>query len=97
MILGRDRFVCDVRELVHTALGYTTTLCSRPYDLCTALIAREAGVIVLDPRSDRAFDAPLDTTTNCNFAAYANETLAARLHPVLIDVLTHHLDGKNSK
>ena len=37
--LGRDRFVLDVRPLVYDTLGVTSSLCCRPYDLCTALVA----------------------------------------------------------
>ena len=36
--------------------------CCHPYDLCTKLIAEEAGVIVTDPTGG-PFDAPLDTET----------------------------------
>ena len=89
LVLGRDRFVLDIRPLVHRALGEDSTLCSRPYDLCTALVATEAGCVVEAPRGE-PLDAPLDTTTNVAFAAYANPELAARLRPHVRDVLDAH-------
>ena len=90
LVLGRDRFVLDIRSLVHRALGFDATLASRPYDLCTALVAREAGVEILDPASGRPFDAPLDTTTNCAFVAYANTALRAAIQPIVERVLSTH-------
>ncbi len=89
LALGRDRFVLDVRPLVHRALGVPSSLCSRPYDLCTALIATEAGCVVTAPDGG-ALDAPLDTTTNVAFAGYANAGLAALLQPIVRDVLIEH-------
>jgi 3'-phosphoadenosine 5'-phosphosulfate (PAPS) 3'-phosphatase len=87
--LGRDRFVLDVRPEVHSALGHPSTLCSRPYDLCTALVATEAGALVLRP-DGRPLDAPLDTTTNLSFVAYANRALHDALQPVVQRVLQQH-------
>ncbi len=86
LMLGRDRFVLDVRPLVHQALGFDSTLCSRPYDLCTAKIAISAGCVVTAPDGS-ALDAPLDTMTNVAFVGYANQTLADQLQPIVSDVL----------
>ncbi len=90
LALGRDRFVLDIRPLVHRALGVASSLCSKPYDVCTALIAREAGCVVCAPDGG-PLDAPLDVTTNVAFAGYANPALAARLQPIVRDVLAAHL------
>lgn len=89
LALGRDRFVLDVRPLVHRALGFRSTLCARPYDLCTVLVALEAGCVVASPDGG-VLDAPLDVTTNVSFAAYANRDLARRLIPIVRDVLREH-------
>jgi fructose-1,6-bisphosphatase/inositol monophosphatase family enzyme len=86
LALGRDRFVLDVRPLVHRRLGVLSSLCSRPYDLCTALIAQEAGCIVTAP-DGTPLDAPLDTTTNVAFVAYANRAMAERVQPIVTGVL----------
>jgi hypothetical protein len=88
--LGRDRFVLDVRPLVHRALGVTSSLACRPYDIVTALVAQEAGCVVLDPFGE-PLDAPLDTTTNVAFACYANPTLAKALVPIVREEVQKHL------
>jgi len=79
----------DLRPLLHRALGYESTLCCRPYDLCTALIAREAGCVVTTA-DGRPLEAPLDTCTNLHFAAYANSELAAKVQPILDQLLDEH-------
>ena len=67
----------------------TSSLCSKPYDLCTALVAQEAGCVVTAP-DGAELDVPLDITTNVAFAGYANPALAARLQPMLTEVLQRH-------
>jgi hypothetical protein len=84
VMLGRDRFVLDVRPLVHRRLGATSSLACRPYDIVTWRIAQEAGCVVCDPFGD-VLDAPLDTTTNVAWACYANARLAALLVPIVRD------------
>ena len=86
LALGRDRFVLDVRPLVHRALGITSSLCARPYDLCTMLVAQEAGCVVTAPDGSR-LDAPLDVTTSVAFVAFANQELARRLQPLVTAAL----------
>ena len=87
---GRDRFVLDVRPLVHKKLGVKSSLACRPYDIVTALIAQEAGCIVRDPFGE-PLDAPLDTTTNVAFACYANRKLADQLMPIVREEVRRHL------
>lgn len=88
--LGRDRFVLDVRPLVHKKLGVRSSLASRPYDLVTWRIAKEAGCVVCDPLG-APLDAPLDTTTNVAFACYANRALADKLIPIVREEVLRHL------
>ena len=57
-------------------------LCARPYDLCTELIAREAGVVVTDEWG-RPLAAPLDTVFDVAWVGYANEALRRLVEPVL--------------
>lgn len=80
LCLGRDRFVLDCRPQVYASLGIRSGLCSKPYDLCCALIAAQAGVVVRDPLGG-PLDAPLDLETNVSFVAYANQGLSERLGP----------------
>lgn len=90
LALGRDRFVLDVRPLVHAHLGHRDSLCCKPYDLCTSLVAQAAGCIVLDPFG-QPLDAPLDITTNVAFAGYANRALADQLVPIVAATLRNAL------
>ena len=86
LILGRDRFVMDIRPLVYNKLGVQSSLCARPYDLCTMLLAELVGVVIEAPEGGPC-NPPLDVTTNVAFAAYANPNLAARLQPIVHEVL----------
>jgi fructose-1,6-bisphosphatase/inositol monophosphatase family enzyme len=78
LIVGHDRFLADLRPLVLTRGGLTC----HPYDICTELIAREAGCVVEDPRGG-PLRVALDTTTPVTWAAYANPALARHIRPVL--------------
>jgi fructose-1,6-bisphosphatase/inositol monophosphatase family enzyme len=90
LALGRDRFVLDVRPLVHRRLGVVSSLCCRPYDLCAQLVAQEAGCVVCDPFG-APLDAPFDITTNVAFAGYANRALAAAMIPIVAEEVRRHL------
>lgn len=51
LMIGHDRFLADLRPLLRPSLrqrGLLPGLCCHPYDLCTELIAHEAGVLVTD-------------------------------------------------
>ena len=83
--MGHDRWVAELRPLIEPLLarrGRALGICSHPYDLCTELIAREAGVIVSDP-SGRRLSAPLDVFTDVAFVAYANEAIRSQVDPAL--------------
>jgi len=85
LIAGHDRLVADLRPLmqpVRAASGLPPGLCCHPYDLCTALIAEEAGVIVRDP-SGTPVDAPFDVTADVAWVGYANDRLRGLVEPVL--------------
>lgn len=82
LILGHDRFIADLRPLAFAALKLGAPLACHPYDVCTALIAREAGCVVTAP-DGRPLRAPLDTTTPVAWTGYANRSLARRIGPVL--------------
>lgn len=90
VVLGRDRFVLDVRPLAHRALGVTSSLACRPYDVVTWLVAHEAGCVVCDPLG-APLDAPLDLSTNVAFACYANRRLADSMIPIVRDEVRRHL------
>ena len=77
LMAGHDRFVADLRPLVQSK-----GLCCHPYDLCAALIARQAGVIVTDAHG-KPLDAPLDLATDVAWVGYANEDLRRAIEPAL--------------
>jgi len=82
LMVGHDRFLADLRPLLHAPEGGVTRLCCHPYDLCTELIAREAGVIVTDAAGE-PLRLPLDTQTSASWLGYANPTLHKAVWPVL--------------
>ncbi|MCK6628673.1 MAG: inositol monophosphatase [Anaerolineae bacterium] len=85
LMAGHDRFVADLRPLLETVLarsGLALGLCCHPYDLCTELIAREAGVIITDP-AGQPLRAPLNVDTDVAWAGYANARLQAQIEPLL--------------
>ena len=81
LIAGHDRFVADLRPLVDA-----DAFACHPYDVCTAMLLEEAGGVVADPHGD-PLDAPLDTTTAVAWAGYANPALAARIGPILAELV----------
>ena len=85
LIAGHDRFVADLRPLLRPLLarrGLPPPLTCHPYDICTALIAQESGVIVTDPFG-RALDAPLNVEAEVAWAGYANARIRAQIEPLL--------------
>jgi hypothetical protein len=84
--------VADLRPLmaaIVTERGQALGHCCHPYDLCTKLVAEEAGVVVTDP-TGAAVTSPLDTETNVAWIGYANRQLQQRIEPVLAELLREH-------
>lgn len=89
LAIGQDRFVADLRPLVQRFAeerGIAPGHCCHPYDLCTFLIAAEAGVIVTSPTGG-PLSAPLDTESNVGWVGYSNSQLQSLVEPVLNDLL----------
>ena len=92
LMMGHDRIVADLRpvmEAVVARAGRTLGICSHPYDLCTELIAREAGVVISDPWG-LPLQAPLDVSTNVAWIGFANADLQAQVGPPLRAILARH-------
>lgn len=88
-MMGHDRWLADLRPLVEPVLekrGLALGLCCHPYDLCTELIAREAGVLVGDEQG-RRLRAPLDTRTDVSWVGYANTSVRDLVQPALTAAL----------
>lgn len=85
LMIGHDRFNADLRPLmapVLAARGLPLGLCCHPYDLCSLLIAREAGVVLTDP-SGSPLDAPMNIDADVAWVGYANASLRRNIEPVL--------------
>jgi hypothetical protein len=81
LITGRDRFVADLRPLVqHEGLA------CHPYDVCTAMLLEEVDGVVTDPWGN-PLAVPLDNVSPVAWVGYANEALAARIGPVLAELV----------
>jgi fructose-1,6-bisphosphatase/inositol monophosphatase family enzyme len=92
LLMGHDRWIADLRPLVEPVLrrqGQALGLCCHPYDLCTELIAREAGVIVTDVHGD-PLAAPLDVFTDVAWIGYANPAIRDQVAAVLPTILREH-------
>jgi len=94
LISGHDRFVADLRPLLENVLserGVSLGLCCHPYDLCTELIAREAGVIITDERSNPV-QARMNVTDNISWVGFANANIKKEVEQQLKNALKkYHL------
>ncbi len=89
MLMGHDRWIADLRPLLEPLLaqrGHALGLCCHPYDLCTELVAREAGMIVTDEYG-QALSAPLDVTSDVSWIGFANSHIRDQVAPSLDAVL----------
>jgi fructose-1,6-bisphosphatase/inositol monophosphatase family enzyme len=89
LMMGHDRFVADLRPLIEMVLnrrGLALGICCHPYDMCTELIAREAGVIVTDERGG-PLRTPLKVEPDIAWAGYANDAIRSEIEPLLRDAL----------
>jgi fructose-1,6-bisphosphatase/inositol monophosphatase family enzyme len=85
LMSGHDRFVADLRPLLEPVFarrGQRLGICCHPYDICTALIATEGGVIVTDPAGN-TLNAPLRVDADVAWAGYANEHIRRQIEPLL--------------
>jgi fructose-1,6-bisphosphatase/inositol monophosphatase family enzyme len=85
LIAGHDRFTADLRahlDRVTDERGLPRLLCCHPYDLCTELIAREAGVIVTEV-DGRQLNAPLAVEPDVSWVGYANRHIRDTVEPLL--------------
>jgi hypothetical protein len=85
LMAGHDRFVADVRPLlerVRVQRGLSRGLCCHPYDLCSSLVAEEAGVVLTTPDGG-ALDAPFELDADVSWVGYANAQLRSTVEPAL--------------
>jgi hypothetical protein len=99
LLMGHDRWLADLRPVVEPLLqkkGKTLGICCHPYDVCTELIAREAGVIITN-EFGKPLATKLEVDTPVAWIGYANPTIQGQVAPVLHALLverglTAHLD-----
>lgn len=85
LLMGHDRFTADIRTLLYRKLaqqGRRAGHVCHPYDVCTQLIATEAGLIITDAFG-QPLDAPLDVLSPVDWIGYANEKIRQEVEPVL--------------
>jgi len=85
LMVGHDRFNGDIRPALMKAEhlpGDPPGMAAHPYDICTELIAREAGVVVTDLDGHRLSNR-LTVHDDVAWLGYANDKLQARLQPIL--------------
>lgn len=85
LIAGHDRFTADLRahmEPITAERGLPRLLCCHPYDLCTELISREAGVIVTGVNGG-PLNARLAVEPDVSWVGYANQTIREIVEPLL--------------
>ncbi|MBC8163502.1 MAG: inositol monophosphatase [Roseiflexaceae bacterium] len=89
LLVGHDRWIADLRPLVNPLLrerGFPPGMCCHPYDLCTELIAREAGVIVTDALGGQ-LAARLDVESDLAWMGFANSAIRDQVAPALAAAL----------
>lgn len=94
LMAGRDRFTADLRAClgpVTNERGLPRSLCCHPYDLCTELIAREAGVIITGIDGG-PLKAPLAVDPDVSWAGYANEHIRRSIEPLLHAAMKKHIN-----
>jgi hypothetical protein len=91
LLMGHDRFQADLRPLLRPLLrdrGLQNGLCCHPYDLCTELVARAAGVLISDV-SGLPLRAELNLDAELSWVGYANDDIRACVEPLLRNALIH--------
>lgn len=88
LMLGHDRFCCDLRPLLYDILtkqegGAIRGLACHPYDVAGTLVARQAGVILTDGFG-RPLDCPLDVFHPVHWCGLSNRTIQAMVQPVVL-------------
>jgi hypothetical protein len=89
LMMGHDRFLADLRPLLQPILGQRgmeSGLCCHPYDLCTELIAREAGVLIMSEAGCH-LNAPLNLSADVAWVGYANRHIYNLVSPLLQNAL----------
>ena len=85
LMSGHDRFTADLRPLMKSVIskrGSVSGICCHPYDVCTELIAREAGVMVTDVNGEQ-LNYELSVKPDVSWVGYANRDIQKQIQPLL--------------
>ena len=82
LLSGHDRMNGDLRPMILRHEGLGMSLVCHPYDVCTALLLEEAGIVFEKPEGG-VVDTSLDLTSPVAWMAYANEALAEMARPIV--------------
>jgi hypothetical protein len=86
---GAYRFYADLRPVAGRAVARSDRnvgLCAHPYDLCTYLIAQQAGVLITDP-AGAPLSYPLVTDADCGWVGYANQSIMHEMETPLLSAI----------
>jgi hypothetical protein len=86
---GTYRFYADLRPVAARLLarsGRNVGLCAHPYDLCTYLIAQQAGVLITDP-AGAPLSYALATDVECGWVGYANRCIRDEMEAPLLGAI----------
>jgi len=92
LMMGHDRFLADLRPLLRPILrqrGWNPGLCCHPYDLCTELVAREAGVQITE-ENGRRLRCLMNLDADVSWVGYANQQIRELVEPVLQIAIQRH-------
>jgi hypothetical protein len=92
LMMGHDRFLADLRPLLRPILqqrGWMQGLCCHPYDLCTELVACEAGVLITNENGQQ-LRCPTNLDADVSWVGYANQNIRALVEPVLQTAIQRH-------
>jgi hypothetical protein len=90
LMTGQLRMVADLRPLLNLRWrqqNEPTVLCAHPYDLATWLIAQATGVALYSAEGAE-LDGPTHPTAEVGWIGFANQDLAKRCLPILLEIST---------
>jgi len=92
ILMGHDRYVADIRDVLFAKMareGKKKGHICHPYDICTFLIGKEAGVQFTDSQGND-LDTPFNLLAEVGWIAYSNASIRALVEPVLLERMRFH-------
>jgi len=92
LLMGHDRFIADIRGTLFAKFkreGKRIGHICHPYDICTALIATETGVVITDA-TGKTLDCPLDLLSDVDWIGYANPHIRNEVEHHFLTLLREH-------